>query len=127
MTRDEIETLTREFTAAFNRDDLEGVMAYFAADGVYDELDGRRSTGKTAIRVAFEPQFQGAYGKIRFHEEDLIVDAETGKAMISWICTLETPRGPAAWRGLDLLHWRGGKLAVKQTYCKAKVPKLEAK
>ena len=53
MTRDEIETLTREFTAAFNRDDLEGVMAYFAADGVYDELDGRRSTGKAAIRVAF--------------------------------------------------------------------------
>jgi uncharacterized protein (TIGR02246 family) len=127
MTRDEIETLTREFTAAFNRDDLEGVMAYFADDGVYDELDGRRSTGKAAVRVAFEPQFQGAYGKIRFLEEDLIVDAATGKAMISWTCTLETPRGPASWRGLDLLHWRGGKLAVKQTYCKAKVPKLEAK
>ena len=44
--------------------------------------------------------------------------------MIAWTCTVETPRGPAAWRGLDLLHWRGGKLARKQTYCKAKVPQL---
>jgi uncharacterized protein (TIGR02246 family) len=127
MTRDEIESLTREFTAAFNRDNLDAVMSHFAEEGVYEELDGRRSTGKPAIRAAFEPQFRGAYGEIRFLEEDLIVDAASGKAMIAWTCTLETGRGPAAWRGLDVLHWRGGKLAVKQTYCKAKQPKLEPK
>lgn len=126
MTREEIEMLSREFTAAFNRDDLDGVMSYFTEDGVYDELDGRRSSGKPAVRAAFEPQFRGDYGKIRFLEEDLLIDAASGKAMISWTCTLETPRGPAAWRGLDVLHWRGGKVAVKQTYCKAKVPKLES-
>ena len=121
-----LEAFVLRFTDAFNRDDLDGVMSYFTADGVYDELDGRRSSGKAAVRAAFEPQFRGDYGKIRFLEEDLVVDAATGKAMISWTCTLETPRGPAAWRGLDVLHWRGGKLAVKQTYCKAKVPKLES-
>jgi ketosteroid isomerase-like protein len=127
MTREEIETLTLGFTAAFNRDDLDGVMLYFAEDGVYEELTERRSVGKAAIRAAFEPQFQGAYGTMRFIQEDLFVDVEEGKAMISWICTLDTKSGPAAWRGLDLLHWRGDKLALKQTYCKANVPRLESR
>ena len=126
MTREEIEKMTLDFTDAFNRDDLEAVMSFFTEDGIYEELNARRSAGKAAIRAAFEPQFKGAFGKVRFVQEDLFVDAAAGKSMIAWTCTLETPRGPAAWRGLDLLHWRGGKLALKQTYCKAKVPHLGA-
>jgi uncharacterized protein (TIGR02246 family) len=124
MTRDEIERLTLDFTAAFNRDDLDAVMAYFADDGVYEELDDRRAVGKAAIREAFEPQFRGDYGEMRFVQEDLFIDAAAGKAMISWTCRLRTSRGPAAWRGLDLLHWKGGRLALKQTYGKAKMPRL---
>jgi ketosteroid isomerase-like protein len=126
MTREEIEKMTLDFTAAFNCDDLHAVMSYFTEDGVYEELNDRRSVGQVAIRSAFEPQFQGAFGKVRFTEEDLFIDAAAGKAMIAWTCTLDTPRGPTAWRGLDLLHWRGGKLALKQTYCKAKVPQLKS-
>ena len=125
MTRDEIEKLTLDFTAAFNRDDIDAVMSYFAEDGVYEELDDRRSVGRTAIRAAFEPQFRGDFGEMRFLQEDLFVDATAGKAMISWTCTLSTGRGPAQWRGLDLLHWKSGRLALKQTYGKAKVPRLQ--
>jgi len=125
MTRDEIEKLTLDFTAAFNRDDLDGVMSYFAEDGIYEQLDDRRAVGKAAIRVAFEPQFRGDFGEMRFLQEDLFIDAAAGKAMISWTCTLATSRGPAGWRGLDLLHWKGGRLVLKQTYGKAKVPRLQ--
>jgi ketosteroid isomerase-like protein len=125
MTREEIETATLDFTDAFNRDDLDAVMAYFAEDGIYEELNDQRAVGKTAIRAAFEPQFRGDFGTVRFIQEDLFIDAAAGKAMIAWTCTLDTARGPAAWRGLDLLHWRGGRLARKHTYCKAKVPRLE--
>ena len=120
MTRDEIERLTLDFTAAFNRDDLDGVMAYFAEDGIYDEFNGTRATGRAAIRAAFAPQFAGAFGQVRFHQEDLFVDAAAGKAMIAWTCTLTTKQGPAGWRGLDLLHWQGGKLVQKHTYAKTK-------
>ena len=120
MTRDEIETLTLDFTAAFNRDDLDGMMAYFAEDGVYDQVDGARAVGLAAVRAAFVPQFTGAYGKMRFLQEDIFVDAAAGKSMISWTCTIETKRGPAGWRGLDLLHWQDGKLKHKLTYAKAK-------
>jgi ketosteroid isomerase-like protein len=120
MTRSEIEKLTLDFTAAFNRDDLDGVMAYFAADGIYDQVGGERAVGLAAVRAAFAPQFQGAYGTMRFIQEDIFVDAETGKSMISWTCTFETKRGPAGWRGLDLLHWKDGRLVHKLTYGKAK-------
>ena len=62
MTHAELEDLVTRFTDAFNREDLDGVMAYFADDGVYDEFDGQRRVGKDAIRRAFEPQFRGDFG-----------------------------------------------------------------
>jgi len=56
--------------------------------------------------------------------EDLFADAATGKALIRWVCRLETRRGPAAWRGLDILHFEDGLVKRKLTYAKAKVPLL---
>ena len=116
--------LTIRFTDAFNRDDLDGVMAMMAEDAVYEEFTGRVHRGSAAIRAAFEPQFRGDFGKMRFETEDLFADAATGKALIRWVCRLETRRGPAAWRGLDILHFEDGLVKRKLTYAKAKVPLL---
>jgi ketosteroid isomerase-like protein len=116
--------LTIRFTDAFNRDDLAGVMAMMAEDAVYEEFTGAVNRGKAAIRAAFEPQFRGDFGKIRFETEDLFADATTGKALIRWVCRLETRRGPAAWRGLDILHFEDGLVKRKLTYAKARVPLL---
>src|SRR5712692_10049110 len=104
MERSTLVDLVIRFTDAFNREDLDGVMAFMADDAIYDEFTGTRNQGKAAIRAAFEPQFRGDYGKMRFVTEDLFVDATAGKALIRWLCTLETKRGPSAWRGLDILH-----------------------
>lgn len=122
MTRDELVKTTKRFLDAFNREDLDAVMEYFADDGIYDEFNGRRNVGKPAIRAAFVPQFTGAYGTMRFLDEDLFADAATGKVMASWRCTLSVHGQPTSWRGLDLLHFAGGKLVQKLTYAKAKVP-----
>ena len=119
-----LEALVIRFTDAFNRDDLDGVMALMAEHAVYDEFNGTRNLGKAAIREAFVPQFRGDYGKLRFHTEDLFVDAVAGKALIRWVCTLETKRGPGGWRGLDIIHVRNGLVTEKHTYAKAKVPLL---
>jgi ketosteroid isomerase-like protein len=116
--------LTLCFTDAFNRDDLDGVMAMMAADAVYEEFTGAVSQGRAAIRAAFAPQFRGDFGKMRFETEDLFVDEAAGKALIRWVCRLETRRGPAAWRGLDILHFENGLVKRKLTYAKAKVPLL---
>ena len=116
--------LVIRFTEAFNRDDLDGVMSFMAEDAVYDEFNGTLNRGKAAIREAFVPQFRGDYGKLRFHTEDLFVDAASGKALIRWLCTLDTKRGPAGWRGLDILHFENGLIKENLTYAKAKVPRL---
>jgi len=122
MERQQLIELTTRFLEAFNRNDLDTVMSFFADEAVYDEFTGTRNEGKAAIRAAFTPQFTGAFGKMQFLGEDLFVDAETGKVMASWCCTLAVKGQPTSWRGLDLLHFRGEKLLRKLTYAKAKVP-----
>jgi len=124
MDREKLAQLVIDFTEAFNRDDLDGVMSLMADDAVYDEFNGTVNRGAAAIRAAFVPQFRGDYGKLRFHTEDLFVDAMAGKALIRWRCTLETKRGPAAWRGLDIVHVENGRITEKLTYAKARVPLL---
>lgn len=124
---EKLKQLTIDFTQAFNRDDLDGVMSYFTPDAVYDQFDGTAAKGLSAIREAFRPQFEGAFGTMRFHDEDLFVDPRTRKTMVSWTCSFETKRGPAGWRGLDLLHFDAqGRIVAKLTYAKTKSPALVA-
>ena len=125
MDRATLADLVIRFTECFNANDLDGVMAFMAEDAVYEEFTGVVDRGKAAIRAAFVPQFRGDFGKMRFETEDLFVDASTGKALIRWVCRLETKRGPAGWRGLDILHVENGLVTQKLTYAKAKVPLLE--
>ena len=125
MDRATLADLVVRFTEAFNANDLEGVLALMAEDAVYEEFAGAINRGKTAIRAAFVPQFRGDFGKMRFDAEDLFVDATSGKALIRWVCRLETKRGPAGWRGLDILHVENGLVTQKLTYAKAKVPLLD--
>ena len=124
MDRATLADLVVRFTECFNANDLEGVLALMAEDAVYEEFTGVISRGKPAIRAAFEPQFRGDFGKMRFETEDLFVDAESGKALIRWVCHLETRRAPAGWRGLDILYFDRGLVKHKLTYAKAKVPLL---
>jgi ketosteroid isomerase-like protein len=125
VDRATLATLVVRFTEAFNANDLEAVMAFMAEDAVYEEFTGTLNRGKAAIRAAFVPQFRGDFGKMRFESEDLFVDASAGKALIRWVCRLETKRGPAGWRGLDILHFENGLVTQKLTYAKAKIPLLQ--
>jgi ketosteroid isomerase-like protein len=124
LTRAQLEDLVIRFTEAFNQEDLDGVMACMADDAIYDEFNGKSNRGKTAIREAFVPQFRGDYGVLRFHTEDLFVDAASGKALIRWLCMLERDGRRRGWRGLDILHVENGLITAKLTYAKAEVPLL---
>jgi ketosteroid isomerase-like protein len=126
-SRHTLEKLVVEFTEAFNREDIDEVMSYFADDAIYDEFNDIRHDRSAAIRKAFEPQFAGAYGTLRFHTEDMFLDVDAGKAMIRWVLTLEEENRAGAYRGLDLLHFQDGKLVEKHTYCKAKIPFIRKK
>ena len=50
--RDALERLVIDFTEAFNKEDIDEVMSYFAEDAIYDEFNDVRHRGKEAIRAA---------------------------------------------------------------------------
>lgn len=116
----ELRELTLEFLDAFNRNDLDGVMAFFTDDAVYEELNGTSAEGKAAIREAFRPQFENAFGRMEFVEDDTFIDAEAGKVMSSWDLHITKDSGELVLRGLDLLRFKGRFIDLKQTYVKAK-------
>ncbi len=123
ITRDSLVAATADFLAAFNANDLDRVVSFFASDGIYEEFNGATSRGPDAVRTAFAPQFDGAFGEMKFLDEDLIVDAEAGKVMASWTCTLEVKGRPTSWRGLDAITFDDeGRITHKLTYAKAKAP-----
>jgi ketosteroid isomerase-like protein len=119
-TRDELLAATRDFTEAFNRNDLDGVMAWFSDDIAYEQFDGRVAEGREAVRAAFEPQFAGAFGRMWFDEEDCFVDPAAGRALITWVCGTARGDRARAWQGLDILHFdEAGRICRKLTYGKA--------
>jgi len=130
LRRRELDELVRRFTEAFNREDLDEVMGFFAPDAVYEQFDGSESCGAAAIRAAFEPQFRGDFGRIRFAVEDVFVEADdaragTGKGLVRWLCTLERPDRSGGWRGLDVLHFVDGRVTRKLTYARTAKPLID--
>ncbi len=133
------------FLKAFDDNDLDRVMTYFAEDAVYRTVNGVERVGRAAIRREFEPQFSGAYGAIRFDEHDRLIDEEARKAAVRWVCrhdlaharptTLaqKTQRIIAAalagdrlgWEGLDVFHFdAAGKIKGKFTYANTRLPRI---
>lgn len=134
-----IESVLEAFTDAFNRNDLDAVMTFFADTACYEPGDGKSHRGIAAIRRAFEPQFAGAFGAMRFDLEDRMVDQVGRKAAIRWVCRhdLSGARRPllialrlrfgrrVGWKGVDIFHFdAAGKITGKYTYANYDRPQL---
>lgn len=133
------------FVEAFNVNDLDEVMTFFADDAVYRPGDGSEHRGPGAIRRAFEPQFNAAFGTMRFDEHDRLIDDASCKAAIRWICrhdlagakpysfglTLQriavglVAGSRFGWEGLDVFHFNdAGQIVGKFTYANYTRPQL---
>ena len=138
--------LLAAFNAAFNRNDLDEVMTYFADHAEYLPGDGAHHRGKAAIRAAFAPQFAGAFGAMRFDVEDELYDEAARKATTRWTCrhdlggeagrrmhpllrlAIRARYGArVAWQGVDIFHFdAAGKITGKYTYANYGRPRLYA-
>ncbi len=124
----------KKYWDAFNANDLDIVMTCFSDDAIYQPGDGNTHKGKAEIRAAFEPQFNGAYGAMRFDELDRVIDLENRKMTIRYICRHDisdtNPRGLVmflrgivtrlfvgkrfGWQGVDVFHFDAeGKIKEK--------------
>jgi ketosteroid isomerase-like protein len=110
---DVLAAVTR-FGAAFDRHDLDGVMAAMTADCVFESTappDGGRHEGRNAVRAAWA-EFFASSGAATFETEEQIV---CGDRVIA--------RWRYAWddghvRGVDVYRVRDGLVAEKLSYVK---------
>ena len=117
--RDELDDLSTRFVSAFNRQNLDDLMSYFAPDAVYEDPYGKKFNTPADIRAQFDVVVNGKLGKISFEAEDRFIDAIAGKVMDSWILRMwidDETKEERTMRGLDLLHWDGDRLIRKITY-----------
>ena len=121
MDHDDAVRMLEEIAAAFDTHDLDGIMAHFAEDAVFDgprgsERWGTRFAGREAIRQAFAARFAGI-PDVRYREDSHFVDGDRGAS--EWTLSGTTTDGERIEvRGCDLWTFRGGRVAKKDSFWK---------
>lgn len=106
---------------AFNRHDVDGVMSFFADDGVFDkpagpEIHGTRISGKEQVRAEFAALFQ-AVPDLRWEGTANWVSGNMGCSQ--WRRTGTSKSGEKTdLLGCDLFTFRDGKIIKKDSYFK---------
>ncbi len=111
------------FLDCFNRHDVEGIVDYFAGDGVFDTTSGTgpsgvRVEGREAVAAYFSNMFQ-AIPDIHFGEDAHWLSADGSRGTSEWTLTGTNPDGSRLHvRGCDLFRLRQGQIVLKDSYLK---------
>jgi ketosteroid isomerase-like protein len=106
------------FNEAFNRHDVDAVMAAMTADCVFENTsppDGGRAVGADAVRAAWE-EFFAASPTTHFDAEDVVVAGD--RCVVQWRYTWRDDATEHHIRGVDVLRVRDGLVAEKLAYVK---------
>jgi ketosteroid isomerase-like protein len=121
MQHDEVVRMHESIAAAFDRHDLDAIMAHFADDAVFEaprgpDPWGRRFVGKASVREAFLGRFTGI-PDVRYRDDDHFVDGDRGAS--EWTLSGTTTDGQRIEvRGCDLWTLRDGKVVKKDSFWK---------
>jgi len=125
LTRKEFLEVLAPWYEAWNAHDLDKVMDIFHEDIVFENWTGGMAKGKSALRKAWEPWFKN-HGGFQFTAEDTFIDEEAQKVLFQWF--LDWPSGekghvgkPERRRGVDVMHFKDGKIITKNTFSKTTV------
>jgi steroid delta-isomerase-like uncharacterized protein len=117
----ELEKLLESFADAWNRHDVDALMAMMTDDGVFDasagtEVNGQRFEGLKAVRAAYEAVF-AQFPDARWNNPRHFVKGNRGVS--EWTFTGTTKDGTRVEvTGCDLFTFRDGRIAVKNSYRK---------
>src|SRR3990172_2636788 len=108
------------FNEAFNRHDVEGVMALMTGDCVFENTnpppDGERYQGQQAVRGFWEGFFRSSPTAV-FETEELFACGD--RCFVRWLYRWVDDGGrPGHVRGIDLFRVQDGKVAEKLSYVK---------
>jgi ketosteroid isomerase-like protein len=103
------------FNDAFNRHDVDEIMAQMTDDCVFEDTDpapdGTRHTGQAAVRAAWEELFAST-PSARFETEEAFACGD--RCVVRWRYTWRDGHV----RGIDVFRVRDGKVAEKLSYVK---------
>lgn len=125
MDHDRAMTMLKAIATAFDQHDLDGIMAHFADDAVFEgsrgtEPWGTRFVGREAVREAFASRFAGI-PDVRYRKDEHFVDGDRGAS--EWTLSGTTTDGQRIEvRGCDLWTMRDGRVVKKDSYWKIRTP-----
>jgi ketosteroid isomerase-like protein len=114
------ETL-KQFLATFNAHNVDKIMEFFADDCEFDMPRGKdpwgtRYVGKKAVRDGLATRFSGI-PDVHYGDDNHWFAGDLGVS--TWLLTGTTTTGKRIEvRGVDLLHFRNGKIIKKDSYWK---------
>lgn len=117
------DSLVNAIGDAFNDNDIDAVMQYFAEDSVFDhaagpDVHGKRFTGKEAIRAVFAGLFDNVES---VHWETLDSHISGNKAYCEYRRTAKLKSGETQdFLSVDILTFRDGLIVHKDTYYKSR-------
>ena len=122
LSRSEIKSKLTKWNQAWDRHDLEAVMQLFHEDVLFENWTGATIRGRGSLAKAWASWFKN-HGGFRFTGEDTFIDESEQKVLYRW--QLDWPSMEKGFegrhesrRGVDVLHFKDGKIIKKLTYCK---------
>jgi steroid delta-isomerase-like uncharacterized protein len=109
-------SVVREFEAAFNRGDVDALVACFTPAGTYDDVFFGRHGGHPALRAMFERMFRE--GRDYRWTMETVVDTPTRAAAewtFSYVVSDAIPRSAGRgvrFEGMSLFELEGGRIAA---------------
>lgn len=113
-------SIVREFESAFNRQDVEALVACFAATGSYVDTFFGPHVGRGNLRAMFERMFRE--GKDYRWSMDVVVETPARAAAewtFSYEATEEVPRSAGRavrFKGMSIFELDAGKIAAYREY-----------
>ena len=117
--------LMQRIDQVFADHNVDGIVASFAPDGVFDnaigpEVLGARYAGHAEIRSFYETLFASA-SDVKWAKTDIRISGN--KVYAEWLRTATTAEGvKQAWQGMDIYTFRDGLIIKKDTYIKVVSP-----
>ena len=125
LSKQQIKETLMRWNAAWDSHDLDGVMALFHNDVLFENWTGGKVKGKAALRQAWAPWFEN-HGGFRFIPEETFIDEADQKVLYRW--HLQWPSFETGYegqleirRGVDVIHFQDGEIIKKLTYSKTTI------
>jgi ketosteroid isomerase-like protein len=115
----------QSFVDAFNRHDIDGIMELMTADCLFEasagpDVEGQRFVGQAEVRKAFLDVFE-TWPDAQWTEARHFISGDRGFS--EWVFTGTKKDGTRTEvTGCDLFSFKDGKIAVKNSYRKNRLP-----